>query len=223
MKNHARSLRRALWLVVVALSLAGPGSASAHILHGEAVGFGRGFAHPVSGWDHVIAMIAVGIWGAQLGRPAIWLLPVTFPVVMAFGGFLGLVGFHLPGIEIGIAASAILLGTMVLGAFRPPLAVAAIMVGFFGLCHGYAHGAELPAGENALLYSMGFVIATGLLHGLGVSMGLIHEWPAGRMVLRGVGAAIALGGGYFLYQAFQPEPAEPASHAVVRPAIHAAA
>ena len=98
---------------------------AAHIQPGEASGFLTGFLHPISGLDHVIAMIAVGLWGAQLGAPAVWLLPVTFPMVMALGGTLGLMGVALPGVEIGIAVSAIVLGVLVLAESRPPLAVAA--------------------------------------------------------------------------------------------------
>ena len=109
-------------------------------------------------------MIAVGLWGAQLGNPAIWLLPVTFPMVMSLGAMMGLLGIPLPGIEIGIAVSAILLGAMVAGEVRPKLIVAALLVGFFAIFHGHAHGTELPAGQSGMLYSMGFVIATGCLH-----------------------------------------------------------
>lgn len=181
------------------LLLASP--ASAHAPAGEAGGFLTGFSHPWSGWDHIVAMIAVGLWGAQLRAPAVWLLPVTFPLVMALGGFFGLVGIEVPGVEIGIAASAILLGAMVLLEARPPLAAAAILVGIFGLFHGHAHGTELPHGENGLLYSIGFVVATGCLHGVGILLGLVHAWPAGRMALRGAGGAIAALGVMFLWQA----------------------
>ena len=102
--------------------------------------------HPVTGLDHVLAMVAVGIWGAQLGAPAIWVLPVTFPMVMALGGMAGLLGVGLPAVELGIGLSAILLGLMVALEARPPLGVAAGLVGFFGIFHGYAHGTELPGG-----------------------------------------------------------------------------
>src|SRR5229473_3207423 len=105
----------------------------AHIQSGEAAGLLSGLQHPVSGLDHIVAMVAVGLWGAQLGAPAVWLLPVTFPMVMAFGGMLGLMGFSLPGIEIGIAVSAIVLGVMVGLEARPPLWVAAVLVGFFAI------------------------------------------------------------------------------------------
>ena len=114
-------------------------------MKGEAIGFLTGFRHPISGLDHVVAMIAVGLWGAQLGAPAIWLLPVAFPIVMAFGGMLGLLGVPLPGTEIGIAASAIMLGAAVMLEIRPPLALAAVVVAFFAIFHGHAHGSELPA------------------------------------------------------------------------------
>ncbi len=178
-----------------------PATALAHTRGGEGTGFLAGLAHPVSGLDHVLAMIAVGLWGAQLGPPAVWLLPVTFPMVMAFGGTLGLLGVRIPGIEIGIALSAIGLGAAVLFEARPKLAVAATLVGFFAIFHGHAHGTELPPGGDAILYSIGFVVATGLLHATGIAIGLIHRWPAGRAALRFAGAAVALAGLAFLWRA----------------------
>jgi urease accessory protein len=191
---------RAAGLVLIA-ALAAPASLSAHPRGGEATGFFAGLSHPVSGLDHVLAMIAVGLWGAQLGPPAVWLLPVTFPMVMAFGGTLGLLGVKLPGIEVGIALSAIGLGAAVLFEARPKLWIAAALVGFFAIFHGHAHGTELPAGANGVLYSLGFVIATGLLHATGIGIGLVHRWPAGRAALRWAGAAVALAGLVFFWQA----------------------
>jgi urease accessory protein len=191
---------RAAGLILIA-SLAVPASLSAHPRGGGATGFLAGLSHPVSGLDHVLAMIAVGLWGAQLGPPALWLLPVTFPMVMAFGGTLGLVGVKLPGIEVGIALSAIGLGAAVLFEARPKLWIAAVLVGFFAIFHGHAHGTELPAGANGVLYSLGFVVATGLLHATGVGIGLVHRWPAGRTALRWAGAAVALAGLVFFWQA----------------------
>jgi len=176
--------------------------ALAHVEPGQAGGFLNGLRHPVSGLDHVVAMVAVGLWGAQLGAPAMWLLPITFPMVMALGGMLGLMGVPLPGVEIGIALSALMLGVMVLAEARPPLAVAAILVGFFAIFHGHAHGTELPPGENGLLYSAGFVTATGLLHAAGIAIGLIHRWRSGRRLLRAAGAAIAMAGAVYLWRAF---------------------
>ena len=175
--------------------------ALAHAQHGQAAGFLTGLLHPISGLDHVVAMIAVGLWGAQLGRPAIWVLPVTFPLVMAFGGFLGLIGLPLPGIEVGIALSALILGLAVALAWRPSLVFAAVIVGFFAIFHGHAHGTELPPGQNGLTYSLGFVMATGCLHACGIAIGLVHRWPAGRAALRGMGALVAAAGVYFLSSA----------------------
>lgn len=178
-------------------------SAFAHVGHGAAAGFLSGLEHPWSGLDHIAAMLAVGIWGSQLGAPAVWVLPVVFPMVMAVGGFLGLIGLPVPGIEIGIALSALLLGAMVCCEARPKLAIAGTLVGAFGLCHGLAHGTELPEGESALLYSIGFVLATGGLHACGIALGLIHRWPSGRIALRGAGALIAVGGALFLWEALR--------------------
>ena len=187
-----------LWLIVVCSVQV----AHAHVQQGEAVSFSTGLRHPISGLDHVVAMIAVGLWGAQLGAPAIWLLPVAFPMVMAVGGMLGLMGVPLPGTEVGIAASAILLGGAVMSEARPPLTVAAVGVAFFAIFHGYAHGAELPPGQNGLLYSMGFVIATGCLHAVGISIGAIHRWLWGQTVLRLAGGAVAFVGAFFMWRAF---------------------
>jgi urease accessory protein len=196
--SHVRILAlTALGLFAV---LAVPSPLAAHE-GGTAAGFISGILHPISGLDHVLAMIAVGIWGAQLGPPAIWLLPITFPLVMAFGGMLGLMGVILPGVEVGIGLSALALGVMVALERRPPLAAAAALVAFFAIFHGYAHGAELPEGESGLLYSIGFVLSTGTLHGCGIAIGVIHKWNWGRRALRVAGAGIALAGVWFTWTA----------------------
>ena len=150
------------------------------------------------GLDHVVAMVAVGLWGAFLGAPAIVVLPIVFPLVMAAGGVLGILGVPLPGVEIGIAASAIVLGLMVVFAVRPPLWTAAVLVGAFAIFHGHAHGAELPPGADALAYSAGFVVATGLLHLAGIALGLLTRWPAGTVAVRAAGGLIAGVGAFFL-------------------------
>jgi len=189
-------------LLLAALALAAmPHPAFSHVEQGQATGFLTGLKHPWSGLDHVLAMIAVGLWGAQLGNPALWLLPVTFPMMMSLGAVMGLIGMGLPGVEVGIALSALLLGGMVMGEARPKLAVAVLLVGFFAVFHGHAHGTELPPGQSGLLYSMGFVIATGCLHGMGIGIGTVHRWPAGRLALRGAGAFIACMGLFFLARA----------------------
>lgn len=190
---------RAALTVLMLIAAAAP--LLAHERSGQAEGFWTGLQHPVSGLDHVLAMGAVGLWGAQLGAPAVWALPVAFPMVMAVGGFLGLVGIAVPGVEIGIAASAIMLGLVVTAEARPPLAAAAALVSLFAIFHGHAHGAELPPEQNGLTYSIGFVIATGCLHAAGILMGLLHAWRAGRIAVQISGAAIAGSGVLFLWRA----------------------
>jgi urease accessory protein len=177
---------------------AGTGSACAHGGGDIAGGFIGGFAHPLFGPDHVAAMVAVGLWGAVLGPPALWLLPVAFPLVMACGGVLGIAAVPLPRVEVGVAASAIVLGLMVAFAVRAPLALAVAAVAAFAIFHGYAHGTELPPGADAIAFSAGFVIATGLLHLCGIGIGLAARWPAGRIAVRLAGAAIAAAGVIFL-------------------------
>lgn len=197
------------WVLAIAIVLCVTQSAHAHVEVGKASGFAHGFEHPWSGWDHILAMVAVGIWGAQLGAPAVWVLPVAFPMVMAIGGFLGLIHVRLPGVEYGIALSAVLLGMMVLCEVKSKKTgftiFAAALVGVFGLFHGHAHGSEMDEGQSAMLYSIGFVIATGLLHACGIGIGLIHRWPAGKLALRAAGAVIVMGGLYFLWQAYKGE------------------
>lgn len=164
-------------------------------------GFISGFTHPMLGPDHILAMVAVGLWGAQLGVPAIWMLPVAFPLVMAFGGFLGLIGIPVPGVEIGIAASAVIFGAMVFLKVRPKLPFALALVGLFAIFHGHAHGSELSAGESGVLYSIGFVAGTGLLHACGIVLGLLHGSNWGMKVIQAAGFLIASGGCYYLYRA----------------------
>ena len=161
-------------------------------------GFLSGLSHPISGWDHVVAMVAVGLWGAFLGTPAIWLLPVVFPVVMAFGGVLGILGIPIPSVEVGIALSGIVLGLCVAFALRLPLSIAAVIVGAFAIFHGHAHGTELPGAADAYAYAAGFVIATGLLHVAGISFGLLARWDVGKIAVRACGGVIALAGVAFL-------------------------
>lgn len=218
MNTLPRFLRLRTLVLTALFAFAACPAAQAHSSHGTAVGFGSGFQHPWGGLDHVAAMVAVGLWGAQLGLPALWLLPVAFPLVMAMGGLLGLLGIPLPGVEIAIAVSGILLGSLVAAEVKARnLVWPALLVGAFGLFHGHAHGTELPAGESGLLYSLGFVTATGTLHGIGIAIGTIHRWAAGRQALRAAGALIALGGAWFLWQALQPE-AEASAAAPAAPA-----
>jgi urease accessory protein len=187
----ARLLPMRIGVVLFASAFASA-PAFAHSEQGAAIDFWGGFTHPIFGLDHVIAMVAVGLWGAFLGPPAIWLLPVVFPLVMAVAGALGVLGMPLHGVETGIALSAIMLGAMVAGAVKPPLWMAAVLVGAFAVFHGYAHGVELPVGADAIAFSMGFVIATGMLHLCGIAFGALSHWREGRIAVRVAGVVIAL-------------------------------
>lgn len=176
-----------------------PATAHAHVETGLVGGFVSGFTHPITGWDHMLAMVAVGLWGAFLGGREMWLLPVIFPVVMAFGGALGVLGLPLPAIETGIAISSVVLGLMIACAVKPPLWVAGVVVGVFAICHGHAHGTELPEAANGLVYAIGFVMSTGLLHLGGIALGLLVRWPWGKTMVRAGGGVIALAGFGFLF------------------------
>jgi len=196
MFHPARCLAAAFVCLLVASGLIEP--AAAHTGEGLAGGFASGFTHPIFGVDHVIAMVAVGLWGAFLGAPSIWLLPIIFPLVMAAGGGFGILGVPLPSVETGIALSAVVLGLMVALAARPPLWIAAVIVGAFAIFHGHAHGVEMPTASNALAYALGFVIATGLLHLLGIGFGLLARWPLGSAAIRTAGMVIAVAGAGYL-------------------------
>jgi urease accessory protein len=178
-----------------------PGTAAAHIIQGIQGGFGSGFVHPLSGPDHFLAMFAVGVWGAQMGGRSVWTLPVTFPLIMVAGGVAGMVGVPLPGIEIGIALSIIALGLAIAFAWHPLEWVALALIAYFALCHGYAHGAELPLSADPADYAIGFVLATGMIHLFGVGVGLVLNKPVGGRLARGLGALIGVGGVYFLVPA----------------------
>lgn len=184
--------------IIAALAVLIATPALAHTGTGEMGGFASGFSHPILGPDHVIAMIAVGLWGVFLGAPAIWVLPIVFPLIMALGGAFGMIGVPLPAVETGIALSAVVLGLCVVLALKPPLPVAAIIVGVFAIFHGHAHGAEMPESSSAVSYALGFVVATGLLHLCGILFGGLARWNAGRIAVRAAGGLIAVAGGAFL-------------------------
>jgi urease accessory protein len=180
------------------LAVAASPAAHAHSTEGVAGGFVSGVLHPILGFDHLAAMVAVGLWGAFLGMPAIWILPVVFPLVMAFGGALGIAGVPLPGVEFWIAGSAVVLGVCVALALRAPLWVAAVMVGAFAVFHGHAHGTELPRAADPLAYAAGFVLATGALHLCGIAIGMLSKHPTGQYAVRIGGVGIAAVGMAFL-------------------------
>lgn len=193
-----RTASRAIRVVAAAaLMLAIASPAMAHEGTGLAGAFGAGFLHPLSGPDHMLAMIAVGLWGAFLGRPLVIALPMIFPTVMAIGAGIGMIGIPLPPVEIGIALSVLTLGLMILFAVRAPVPVACAIVAVFGLFHGYAHGVELPSAADPVGYSTGFVLSTGLLHLSGIALGLLTISRIGTLALRGAGGAIALCGVVF--------------------------
>jgi urease accessory protein len=172
-------------------------AAEAHTGHGAVSGLAAGFGHPFGGLDHMLAMIAVGILGVQLGGRALWALPAVFLAMMVAGGALGVMGIALPLVEPGIAGSVVALGAVIAAGWRLPVAAAAPVVGAFAVFHGYAHGAEMAAGTSATAYGAGFVLATGLLQlagvGLGVSLARTGRWVAAQGV-RVIGAGIAFAG-----------------------------
>lgn len=172
--------------------------ALAHTGEGVAGGLLAGLRHPVTGLDHLLAMVAVGIWGAFLGRPLIWALPVAFPLMMVVGGVAGIVGIPVPYIEPGIALSVIVLGLAIAAAWRAAVPVAVGVVAVFALFHGYAHGTELPHAASPAAYATGFVVATGSLHLAGIAIGLLARFEHGTLALRVCGAAIAIIGGWIL-------------------------
>lgn len=172
--------------------------AEAHLLNASHAGAVQGFAHPFSGLDHILAMVAVGLWAAQIGRRALWVLPLAFPLAMAAGGLLGMSGVTVPGIETGIAASVALLGLLIALAAKPQLSVAVGLVALFALFHGHAHGTELPAAASPLLYGLGFVAATAILHLIGLGIGQILKLPQGQLAVRAGGAGIAAAGAFLL-------------------------
>lgn len=185
----------ALWVLLIA------SPAAAHSGTGLQGGLAAGFFHPFSGFDHMLAMVSVGLWGAILGRPLIALLPMVFPAVMALGGVLGIAGVPIPPVEIGIALSVLVLGALILGAVRLPVWLACSVVAVFAIFHGYAHGLELPSAADPVGYSAGFVVATGLLHVVGIGIGTIYDRPGGVIALRCAGGVVAGCGLWFLGRA----------------------
>lgn len=196
--KRAMGCFKILIAVLAVVSFFTPSVALAHEASGVGGGLISGFLHPILGPDHVAAMVAVGLLGAMLGAPAIYLLPIIFPLVMAFGGALGVAGVPLPAVEVGIALSAVVLGLMVAAGQKIPLIAAAVVVAVFAIFHGHAHGTELPAAADALAFAVGFVVGTGLLHLAGIVIGVPVRWSVGRTLVRALGGAIAIAGLAFL-------------------------
>jgi len=194
-------LRTAAFLCTALASVSYAPFASAHAGTGLPGGIAQGFMHPFGGLDHLLAMISVGLWGAFLGRPLIHALPVVFPVVMVVGAALGMFGVHVPPVELGIALSVLVLGGAIALAWKAHVPVAMLVVATFALFHGYAHGRELPSAADPVGYSVGFVFATGLLHVIGIGIGVIADRPRGVLIVRALGVAIACIGIVFVWSA----------------------
>jgi urease accessory protein len=171
--------------------------AHAHTGVGDTNGFAHGFAHPISGLDHVLVMVAVGLFAAHLGGRALWLVPLSFVSMMIVGGVFGMTGVELPFVETGIGLSIVILGVAVAFGLRLPTVAAMAMVGLFAIFHGRTHGAEMPESASGFEYAVGFVIATVMLHacgiGIGILLGRMTEATGGR-ISRVAGSAMALAG-----------------------------
>lgn len=196
-----RSIALSYVFAAAAVILTAPGLAQAHMIRMGAGGFGSGFMHPLTGPDHFMAMFAVGLWGAQMGGRPVWTLPVTFPLIMVIGGIMGIAGVPFFGIETGIALSILALGLSIAFAWHPAEWVALLMIAVFAICHGYAHGAELPRAADPADFAIGFVLATGMIHLFGIGVGLALHKPFHGQLTRLLGGLIALGGVYYLVYA----------------------
>jgi urease accessory protein len=173
-----------------------PTAALAHTGVGDTDGFAHGFWHPVGGFDHVLAMVAVGALAACLGGRALWIVPAAFVAMMAVGGFIGMEGIQLPFVETGIALSVVVLGLAVALRWKLPVAAASALVGLFAVFHGHAHGGEMPVDASGLTYATGFMLATALLHVAGIGLGLAVGQIGARskLALQAGGGAMALAG-----------------------------
>ena len=185
-------MKRAAVTTFVAFLVFAPIAALAHPEHAGAV---HVFVHPVTGIDHVLAMIAVGVLAAQFGGRALWLVPTSFLVAMAIAGVIGMAGIPVKIVEAGIGLSVVILGLMIAFQIKPPRLVAMVVVGFFALFHGYAHGSELPNGLAALSFVAGFLVTTALLLAAGVGLGLLLQRRIlSRRLIQAGGGAMALVG-----------------------------
>ena len=185
-------------IVLVAAALVATAMpAFAHTGVGAHGGLAAGFTHPLLGLDHLLAMIAVGLFAAARGGKALWLVPLAFVAMMASGGTLAMAGIQVPMVELGIALSVVVLGAAVALRLSLPVAGAMALVGAFALLHGHAHGAEIPAGASALTYAAGFVAATAMLHGIGIAIGMAAGYGSrrtGQWAVRSAGSVMALAG-----------------------------
>lgn len=184
-------------LLPATLVLLAAGPALAHTGTGMLDHVHDGFLHPMLGADHLLAMVGVGLWAAQIGGRALWALPLSFIGFMVGGAALGMAGIAMPEVETLIGVSLLLFGIVVALAWKPATPLAMAITAFFALAHGHAHGAELPEAATPVAYAAGFVIATALLHGVGLAAGLLLK-ARGAVLVRALGGLVALGGAYFL-------------------------
>jgi urease accessory protein len=201
--SHKSILRSSALVITSIVALLIAGSAMAHPGHLDSamtvsMSFSGGFNHPFSGLDHLLAMLAVGLWAAQNKRSAMWVLPLAFPLAMVAGTLLAVAGFAMPVAETGIAASVAVLGLLIAFTVRMPLWASISTVSLFALFHGYAHGSELPHGSSALMYGLGFVLATTMLHAAGLGIGLVAGKQMADRIVRISGFGIATVGAYLL-------------------------
>lgn len=188
-------MRQSISKIAVSLFLL-PSIALAHAGIGETSGFMHGFGHPLGGVDHLLAMIAVGLWAAQIGGRAFWVVPTTFVSAMIFGGILGFTGIAVSFIEEGVLLSVLVLGILIAGAFKLPLVYSALIVGIFAIFHGNAHGAEMPVAMDAVSYTLGFALTTAMLHLAGIGLGALFQKTNTQVVNRFAGGAIVVAGLY---------------------------
>lgn len=192
---NARLNKKQLPLLAAVLAFL-PIPVFAHTGIGSIAGFWHGIAHPFSGADHLLAMLAVGLWAVQIGGRALWVVPSAFVALMLAGGILGIANIPLPYVEAGILLSVLMLGVLIAGAFRFSLAASRLVVGMFAVFHGYAHGAEVPIAMGVIDFSAGFIAATMLLHAVGIAGGLLLQKLKMASLTRFSGALIASGGVY---------------------------
>jgi urease accessory protein len=185
---------RKLALVVAVVTAAGIRAAAAHTFGAWGAGPAEGFLHPLGGLDHMLAMVAVGMWATQLGGRARWALPGTFVLAMVVGAAVALAGVTLPGVEAGILVSVLVLGLAISWGAALPLAAPLAIVAVFAVFHGHAHGLELPEAASPLGYAAGFVVATAGLHVVGIGLALLLRRFWGADAVRSAGAAVVLGG-----------------------------
>lgn len=192
------SNQKSLFLSILGLLVFLPNFAFAHTGVGNTTGLASGFSHPIGGLDHLLAMIAVGIWAALMGDKATWVVPSVFVLLMLLGGILGVSGIKVPFTEIGVLASVIILGLFISAKIKTPVFISSLVVGLFAIFHGHAHGTEMPLASEPISYCFGFTMVTILLHIVGIAIGLSFNKWASEKSFRLAGASVTLFGIYLL-------------------------